>query len=178
MGNLEYLPNLSDLLFLNRKQIILQTSFQSTNELSAYLKANRYNFLDSKFSLVYPFKITNDTINYELYNTGILLKNLTLRNRTQVEDRIRENKDTNLINTLDEFHVIKRQLNKYAALPKANQPVGIKELENKAGLLEKNWLPVRRLSEKPKNLPTLHGKMYSNLSKKTRRLLSLFPFNI
>lgn len=136
-GSDRFLLYLDELLPLNQKQIIQQTNFQTTSELSAFLKANRYNFLDSKFSLVYPFNIINDTINYELYNTNILLKNLTLRNSTQLQNRIRESKDSNLINTLEEFHEIKRQLNKYAALLKANQPVRIKELENKAGLLEK-----------------------------------------
>ena len=176
MGNLEYLSNLSDLLFLNRKQIILQTSFQPTNELSVYLNINKLNYFDSKFSLAYPFNITNDTINYELYNTAILLKNLTLRNSTQVQNRIRESKDSALINTLEEFHKIRKQLNKYAALPKTEHADEIKNLENEADLLEKKLVIGSQALKENNNFNKTNWKDVQRALKKDEAAIEFVSF--
>ena len=172
----ELFPYLSELLPLNQKQIIQQTSFQTTNELSAYLKANTFNYFDGKFSLVYPFKITNDTINYELYNTAILLKNLTLRNSTQVQNRIRKNKDSVLINALEEFQEIKKQLNRYANLPKAEQPAGIKELENKADLLEKKLVTGSQAFKEAKEFTNTTWKNVQQSLKKEEAAVEFVSF--
>ncbi len=129
--------SLVPVLGLQQKQLSEQTSYQSNSELNAYLNKEKLALIDSKFSLLYPFKIINNTINQELFNTVILLKNLTLRNRTQVQYRIKQSNDTALTDMLEEFQSLKRKLNKYAILPKSEQPKNLIELEEAANSLEK-----------------------------------------
>jgi tetratricopeptide (TPR) repeat protein len=136
-GNAEYKNYLKELLPLDQKQIIQQCNFQTTNELSMYLDKNMSNYFDGRFSLAYPFIPVNNAINDGLFNTAILLKNLTLRNSSLVQNKIRQSNDTSLINSLVRLQDVKSQMNKYAAIPKKVQPSFILGLRNESELLEK-----------------------------------------
>ena len=139
-GNLEYTTYLKELLPLNQQQIIKHCSFQTTIELTRYLNNRKYDFMDGQFSLVYPFTPVNGSINGDLFNTTILLNNLTLRNTDQVKNKIRKRKDTALLNSLEHFQFVKNQIIKYAGIPKSEQPSINADLENEAEQLEKKLL--------------------------------------
>ncbi len=133
----ESLFYIKQLIPLIEKKIIDNTLFFSVKELDNYLRENIYDLAYSKYSFCYPFKNTDDTLNIQLYNLNTLLKNLSLRNTVQFQEKIQNSNDTSLINDLSSFKILKGQLAKYEQLPIKEQPITINEIEIKIDSLEK-----------------------------------------